>query len=128
MRSTSELSVRLYSRSARAALLALIVFVGAGIVVLGALVLWASDPPIVPGVLHRLALSWIVAPVVLAFLLQRATAATAHLEDDMLVFVKTGLRIEVPCGAIAALAPWRSSCCQVDRHHQRARLPAPPAV
>jgi len=86
---------------------ALLLFVGAGSAVLAGLALVANDPPLVPGMLHRLALSWIVAPAALALVLRRATVATARIEDDMLVFVKTGLRIDVPCGAIAALKPWR---------------------
>lgn len=104
---TTDLAVRLYSVPARAASVLLVAVSAGSVPVLAALLVWSSDPPLLPLALFRLVVLWTVLPAVAAWAVRRRCRARARVEDEMLIFERRGLRVEVPCGAIARLEPWR---------------------
>ena len=71
-----------------------------------ALVVGANDPPITPPVLVRLVTQLALLPALGAALLRRITAVDVTIEGDALVLARRGLRVEVPCAAIARVVPW----------------------
>jgi hypothetical protein len=104
---TTDLAVRVYSRSARALGALFVAGSAASVPVIAGLVLLATDPPIVPPVLLRLFTVGTLLPAALAGLVRWTCRARARVEDRMLVLERRGLRVEVPCAAIARLRPWR---------------------
>lgn len=100
------MDVRLQTRPRRAARTALFVVSRTGLWWVLAVVLLSVDPPVTPPILYRLVLVLVVLPGVAAALL-RGQAATAEVEHDSLVVVRDGMRLAVPCEAIAAVEPSR---------------------
>ena len=71
-----------------------------------ALVVLATDPPVTPPVLVRVVVVLALLPGLAARLVARALAAEVSVDGDALVIRRRDLRLEVPCRAIARLAPW----------------------
>jgi hypothetical protein len=70
------------------------------------LVLRADDPPITPPILIRLVAQLTLLPALGAAMLRRATAVDVAIDGGVLVLARRGLRVEVPCAAIARVVPW----------------------
>lgn len=104
---TPDLAVRLLSRTARIVSATCLAAAGVGVVALAALIVLAHDPPLLPANVARLFVLWIVLPVAIARLVAWTCRARARVDDDLLVLDRRGLRVEVPCEAIARLGTWR---------------------
>ena len=107
MASSASFRVRLYSRATRTAATALVIAAALAVPVLVALVLFASDPPILPAVLWQLFAVLVLLPAAAVHLLRRGSRAQAHVYGDALVLERARLHVEIPLSAIARVACWR---------------------
>jgi len=71
-----------------------------------ALVVLATDPPIMPPDLIRLVVIWVAAPSLALYLIARAYAVRVAASVDRLLLERHGLRIEIPFRAIVRVVPW----------------------
>ena len=97
----------LYSAPARVVAATLAAVAMASLPVILLLVLAANDPPVTPPVLVRLVVLYALVPWVGGWLVRRACRATLEVTATDLVASTARLRIEIPCSAIARVAPWK---------------------
>ncbi len=102
-----ELSGRAYTRGGRAAAALLLGVAAASLPAMLVLVLLATDPPVTPSILWRLLLPFTVLPGLAGLLVRRAYTARIEVRDALLRISRPGAGIEIPCDAIAGVAPWR---------------------
>jgi hypothetical protein len=71
-----------------------------------ALVVVATDPPLMPGDLARLVAALVAAPWLAVWLIARTHRVRIEARDARIHFRRRGLRVEVPSEAIARVSPW----------------------
>jgi hypothetical protein len=106
-RSPAAFRAHLYPPFWRWAAAALFAFSRLNLILALVLVLEADDPPITPPMLAEYLLLFSLLPGVAAALIRRAFAVEMGVEGDLLVAVRPGLRLEVPCASIEDVEPWR---------------------
>jgi len=84
----------------------LVTISGASLPVILVLVLLANDPPITPPILVRLVVLFTLLPGLVAWILQRAFAASVALRGANLVVRRRDLQLEIPCHSIEGVVPW----------------------
>ncbi len=71
-----------------------------------ALVILATDPPVMPPDLILLVAIFIAVPALAVKLIERMHTVRVHVRADHLLLERRGLQVDVPLAAIAAVAPW----------------------
>jgi hypothetical protein len=95
-----------YSAPWRVIVGALVVLSHVSTLVIFALVLWSSDPPITPAVLFVLFGALVLAPALLAWGIRRLSVATVEVDHLTMAISRRGFRLEVPNKAIKEVMPW----------------------
>jgi len=98
---------RAYGRVARAAAAAFGALARVDLLLLLAVLLLATDPPLMPLDVIQLFLLGCAAPAGVAWLIGRANEAVVEVDGDDVVVQRRAQRIEVPSDAITAVRPWR---------------------